>query len=127
MEDPANGGGFGAQAMAAAQAAQARQEAEQARQAKAGGSSSGTQAVTGEQKQGVDPNDVFAGVGESSGSKADEPEGDVDETGLDGDDIQTVMTQAKCSRGKAVQALKKHDGDLVNASECPLLPANSGP
>jgi len=39
----------------------------------------------------------------------------VDESGLDAKDISLVLTQAGCSRSKAVQALKDNDGDLVNA------------
>merc|ERR1719444_290782 len=37
---------------------------------------------------------------------AEVEDGDVDETGLDVDEIQTVMDQASCSRAKAVGALK---------------------
>jgi nascent polypeptide-associated complex subunit alpha len=44
-----------------------------------------------------------------------EEEGDVDETGVDADDINVVVEQAGVSRAKAVSALKKHDGDIVNA------------
>lgn len=39
----------------------------------------------------------------------------VDESGLEEKDIDLVVTQAGCSRAKAVQALKDNDGDLVNA------------
>jgi nascent polypeptide-associated complex subunit alpha len=39
----------------------------------------------------------------------------VDESGLSAKDIDLVLTQAGCSRPKAVQALKDNDGDLVNA------------
>lgn len=39
----------------------------------------------------------------------------VDETGIDAKDIDLVMSQASCSRSKAVSALKENDGDLVNA------------
>ena len=39
----------------------------------------------------------------------------VDESGLSAKDIDLVLTQAGCSRCKAVQALKDNDGDLVNA------------
>jgi len=38
-----------------------------------------------------------------------------DETGLDPKDIELVMTQANCSRGTAVAALRKTNGDVVNA------------
>jgi len=44
---------------------------------------------------------------DDSGEKADE-------TGLDPDEITTVMVQANCSRNKAVKALKKHQ-NIVDA------------
>merc|ERR1719444_560777 len=37
-----------------------------------------------------------------------------DETGLDPDEIQTIMTQASCSRAKAVKALRKNN-NIVDA------------
>jgi len=37
-----------------------------------------------------------------------------DETGLDADEITTVMTQANCSRAKAIKALRKHN-NIVDA------------
>mmetsp|Transcript_19260 Transcript_19260/g.26698 ORF Transcript_19260/g.26698 Transcript_19260/m.26698 type:complete len:171 (-) Transcript_19260:113-625(-) len=39
----------------------------------------------------------------------------VDETGVDSKDVELVMSQASCSRSKAVTALKENDNDLVNA------------
>ena len=39
----------------------------------------------------------------------------VDETGLEAKDIELIMSQAGCSRAKAVTALQQNDGDLVNA------------
>lgn len=39
----------------------------------------------------------------------------VDETGLEAKDIELVMSQAGCSRAKAVKALQENDGDLVNS------------
>merc|ERR1719223_168954 len=39
----------------------------------------------------------------------------VDETGVEAKDIELVMTQAGCSRAKAVKALRENDSDLVNA------------
>lgn len=42
-------------------------------------------------------------------------EGDVDETGVEGKDIDLVMGQAGCSRSAAVQALRNNDNDIVNA------------
>eukprot|EP00483_Globobulimina_turgida_P007378 UN07392 len=45
----------------------------------------------------------------------DDGGGEVDDTGLDENDIQMVIDQANVSRGKAVAALKNNDGDIVNA------------
>jgi hypothetical protein len=39
----------------------------------------------------------------------------VDETGLEPKDIELVVTQGKVSRAAAVKALRKHNGDIVNA------------
>jgi len=54
-----------------------------------------------------------------AGAPADDaeaqPEEAVDESGVEAKDIELVMTQAGCSRSKAVKALKENDGDLVNA------------
>jgi HYPK UBA domain len=52
--------------------------------------------------------------------EAAEDEGPVDETGVDPKDIDLVIQQVGCSRGKAVKALKEAGGDLINASESPL-------
>ena len=38
-----------------------------------------------------------------------------DEDGVESKDIDLVMSQASCSRSRAVAALKENDGDLVNA------------
>ena len=48
-------------------------------------------------------------------AQVDEEEEEVDETGVEPRDIDLVMTQAGVSRGKAVKALKAHDGDIVSA------------
>ena len=45
----------------------------------------------------------------------EEAEEEVDETGIEPKDIELVMSQAGCSRAKAVKALKENDGDLVNS------------
>lgn len=45
----------------------------------------------------------------------EEDEGEVDETGVEAKDIELVMEQTSCSRGKAVKALKSNSGDIVNA------------
>jgi nascent polypeptide-associated complex subunit alpha len=39
----------------------------------------------------------------------------VDVEGLNAGDIEMVMTQANCSKGKAAQALKENNNDIVNA------------
>ena len=46
---------------------------------------------------------------------AEVTESAIDEDGVDAKDIDLVMSQAGCSRQKAVVALKDNDGDLVNA------------
>jgi len=47
---------------------------------------------------------------------SDESEDDeVDETGIDQNDVQLVMSQANVSRAKAVQALRNNGLDIVNA------------
>lgn len=52
--------------------------------------------------------------GAEAGKKpeVEEDEGEIDETGVESKDIDLVMEQTSCSRGKAVKALKKHDGDI---------------
>eukprot|EP00442_Polarella_glacialis_P039224 CAMPEP_0115117936 /NCGR_PEP_ID=MMETSP0227-20121206/44196_1 /TAXON_ID=89957 /ORGANISM="Polarella glacialis, Strain CCMP 1383" /LENGTH=178 /DNA_ID=CAMNT_0002519117 /DNA_START=89 /DNA_END=625 /DNA_ORIENTATION=- len=42
-------------------------------------------------------------------------EGDVDETGVEAKDIDLVMSQVQCTRGKAVAALKANSNDIVEA------------
>lgn len=55
----------------------------------------------------------------ASGSEAvklDEvDEGSVDETGLDAKDIDLIISQVNCTRGKAVAALRAANGDIVEA------------
>lgn len=66
---------------------------------------------------------VAAGQGLVAPSLADEAEVGIDavddelldETGLEPKDIELVMSQAACSRMKAVKALRENDGDLVNS------------
>lgn len=113
FEDP-NSAGFGAQAIAAAQAAEARQRAESERQAKAAGRS--VEEPSKPAEGGLSEGELFGGVGEKKQEEStDEPEGEVDATGVDEQDIDTVMKQTSCSRAKAVKALKEHNGDIVNA------------
>ncbi|CAJ1336936.1 unnamed protein product [Effrenium voratum] len=44
----------------------------------------------------------------------DEP-GEVDEEGIEPKDIELVTNQVNCSRAKAVEALREHKGDIVEA------------
>jgi len=48
-------------------------------------------------------------------NKPDEPEEAVDETGVEAKDIDLVIAQTKATRVQAVKALKKANGDIVNA------------
>lgn len=54
-----------------------------------------------------------ASLNENKEEEADE--GDSDETGLDANDISIIVEQTQVSRAKAVAALRKHKGDMVNA------------
>jgi len=56
-----------------------------------------------------------AATANDSGKIEEVDDAAVDESGLEAKDISLVVTQAGCSRSKAVQALKDNDGDLVNA------------
>merc|ERR1712126_29764 len=58
--------------------------------------------------QVAEPTKVMAPVDEESDEE-------VDEEGVEAKDIELVMQQANCSKGKAVKALKKCDNDIVNA------------
>jgi nascent polypeptide-associated complex subunit alpha len=49
----------------------------------------------------------------SAATAADEEP--VDESGVDPKDIELVVSQAGCTRGAAVKALKNNDNDIVNA------------
>jgi nascent polypeptide-associated complex subunit alpha len=52
----------------------------------------------------------------SKASKLEEvDEGSIDETGLDAKDIDLIISQVNCSRGKAVAALRAANGDIVEA------------
>lgn len=48
-------------------------------------------------------------------NKEEELEEDEDETGLEANDISIIVEQTQVSRAKAVAALRKHKGDMVNA------------
>ena len=47
---------------------------------------------------------------------APEDDGPVDETGVDPQDIELIMSQTNCSRATAVRVLNECSGDLINAS-----------
>jgi nascent polypeptide-associated complex subunit alpha len=46
---------------------------------------------------------------------AEEEEEEVDATGVEEKDIEIVVTQANCSRTKAIKALKNNNNDIINA------------
>ena len=50
----------------------------------------------------------------SKDDEEDDSAESVDETGLDQDEITTIMNQANCSRAKAAKALRKHS-NIVDA------------
>lgn len=52
---------------------------------------------------------------EAAAEKPAEPEEPVDETGLSAQDIDLVVQQGKCTRAKAVEALRRNNGDIVNS------------
>ncbi|KAJ5622983.1 nascent polypeptide-associated complex subunit alpha [Penicillium lividum] len=56
-------------------------------------------------------------LGEAVPKKEEEEDDgeEVDETGLEGKDIDLVMAQASVSRKKAVKALRENDNDIVNS------------
>jgi nascent polypeptide-associated complex subunit alpha len=56
-----------------------------------------------------------AAAPEAAAGGDDGDEEAVDETGVEAKDIELVMSQAGCTRAKAVKALKENDGDLVNS------------
>ena len=57
---------------------------------------------------------VFLETTEAAAAPAAE-EAAVDETGVKAEDIDNVIAQTKCTRAKAVEALKKTNGDVVQA------------
>jgi len=59
---------------------------------------------------GLNPSAAAATIAEES-----EDEDEIDETGVEGKDVELVMSQANVSRGKAVRALKNNNNDIVNA------------
>ena len=45
---------------------------------------------------------------------------EVDESGIEANDIEMVMSQANVSRSKAVKALRANDNDIVNSIMVPI-------
>ncbi|KAG7664947.1 EGD2 [[Candida] subhashii] len=95
------------QRMAEAQAQAAQQEALQKAASDAATADKSPESITADLEK--------ASLGENKADEADEEEGEVDESGLDAKDIEIVVEQTQVSRAKAVKALRKHDGDMVNA------------
>eukprot|EP00339_Tiarina_fusa_P019674 CAMPEP_0117030210 /NCGR_PEP_ID=MMETSP0472-20121206/21815_1 /TAXON_ID=693140 ORGANISM="Tiarina fusus, Strain LIS" /NCGR_SAMPLE_ID=MMETSP0472 /ASSEMBLY_ACC=CAM_ASM_000603 /LENGTH=184 /DNA_ID=CAMNT_0004738201 /DNA_START=82 /DNA_END=636 /DNA_ORIENTATION=+ len=77
--------------------------------------SSASQAAAAKQFRQPQPEMAAAAASAPAAPAPEEPEEDVDETGVEAKDIELVMSQAGCSRAKAVKALKDNDGDLVNS------------
>ncbi|XP_010934027.1 nascent polypeptide-associated complex subunit alpha-like protein 4 [Elaeis guineensis] len=77
--------------------------------------SSRLQTQAAQQFRMPDLSNVMAKPDVSAAAPADEDEEEIDETGVEPRDIDLVMTQAGVTRGKAVKALKTHNGDIVSA------------
>lgn len=96
------------QRIAEAQAQQAQQEALQKAAADAGNTEDKSpEAITADLEK--------ASLDDKPAAEEDDEEGEVDESCLDPKDIEIVVEQTQVSRAKAVKALRKHDGDMVNA------------
>ncbi|RLV94174.1 Nascent polypeptide-associated complex subunit alpha [Spathaspora sp. JA1] len=93
--------------IAEAQAQQAQQEALQKAASDVATEDKSPEAITADLEK--------ASLQDKKEDEADEEEGEVDESGLDPKDIEIVVEQTQVSRAKAVKALRKHDGDMVNA------------
>merc|ERR1712003_353512 len=55
------------------------------------------------------------GGGDDAPTVEDVADGEVDEEGIEPKDIELVMSQAQCTRAKAVTALKANNNDIVEA------------
>lgn len=62
----------------------------------------------------VQPSSSSTATGANVAEAEEEDEGDVDDSGLDQDEINTVMSQASVSRSKAIKALRKNK-NIVDA------------
>lgn len=68
-----------------------------------------------QQQQQYDTNSRMPPTRQNAPQSQAAGEEDVDETGVDAKDIELVVSQAGCSRGQAVTALRNNDCDIVNA------------
>ncbi|CEO99619.1 NAC-A/B domain-containing protein [Plasmodiophora brassicae] len=64
---------------------------------------------------GGDEEEAMPELVATKGEVVEEEDEEADDTGLDQGDIEMVQAQANVSRAKAINALRKHDGDIVNA------------
>lgn len=51
-------------------------------------------------------------IDSKAAAESDEP---VDEEGVDAKDIELVMSQGNVGRARAVELLRRHDNDIINA------------
>lgn len=84
---------------------------------------SAAQQLVNQAAQGREVPAVTQGKKEEVEEEEDDGE-EVDEEGLEGKDIELVMTQAGVSRAKAVKALKNNNSDIVN-SIMEVLPSSA--
>ena len=77
--------------------------------------SSASQAAAAQQFRKPQEMPAAAAAAPSAPAVEEDADEEVDETGLEAKDIELVMSQAGCTRSKAVKALKENDGDLVNS------------
>lgn len=85
---------------------------------KGDGFSAAAQAGLAAGLQGRGDTDKSPKIASGKTTLQDDDEGgdmDVDETGLDDNDINLVVQQANVSRAKAIRALRKNNSDIVNA------------
>mmetsp|Transcript_91451 Transcript_91451/g.197779 ORF Transcript_91451/g.197779 Transcript_91451/m.197779 type:complete len:186 (-) Transcript_91451:108-665(-) len=75
----------------------------------------GASQAAGAAEQFRAPASAPAAAAPAAASAASAESGDLDESGVDARDIELVVAQSGCTRAAAVSALKKNDGDMVNA------------
>ena len=73
------------------------------------------QSMAAEQFRAPDVARVPTATAAEGEADADDDDEEVDASGLEQKDIDLVISQAGVSRAKAVKALKKNEGDIVNA------------